>query len=124
MATESISKQITRDSSTRDTREGNASLRGTIVKLLTPLASLKLTVALLSLSLLLVLFGTLAQDRMGVWRVVGQYFHSWFVLVPLQIFLPTAWFPERQNVTGGFWRSEEHTSELQSHLNLVCRLLL
>src|SRR5260370_20135009 len=22
------------------------------------------------------------------------------------------------------WRSEEHTSELQSHLNLVCRLLL
>src|SRR5260370_23908711 len=23
-----------------------------------------------------------------------------------------------------YWRSEEHTSELQSHLNLVCRLLL
>src|SRR5260370_28539944 len=27
-------------------------------------------------------------------------------------------------VTGGGCRSEEHTSELQSHLNLVCRLLL
>src|SRR5260370_8890301 len=25
---------------------------------------------------------------------------------------------------GWSWRSEEHTSELQSHLNLVCRLLL
>src|SRR5260370_14694806 len=25
---------------------------------------------------------------------------------------------------GKNWRSEEHTSELQSHLNLVCRLLL
>src|SRR5260370_15421734 len=25
---------------------------------------------------------------------------------------------------GGVHRSEEHTSELQSHLNLVCRLLL
>src|SRR5260370_19202999 len=25
---------------------------------------------------------------------------------------------------GGSFRSEEHTSELQSHLNLVCRLLL
>src|SRR5260370_41710216 len=25
---------------------------------------------------------------------------------------------------GAHWRSEEHTSELQSHLNLVCRLLL
>src|SRR4029434_2493593 len=27
-------------------------------------------------------------------------------------------------VCGGVCRSEEHTSELQSHLNLVCRLLL
>src|SRR5579864_9847380 len=25
---------------------------------------------------------------------------------------------------GKQWRSEEHTSELQSHVNLVCRLLL
>src|SRR5260370_9974236 len=28
------------------------------------------------------------------------------------------------STTGERWRSEEHTSELQSHLNLVCRLLL
>src|SRR5207237_2590827 len=27
-------------------------------------------------------------------------------------------------VSGAFRRSEEHTSELQSHLNIVCRLLL
>src|SRR5260370_30837432 len=35
--------------------------------------------------------------------------------------------PFRGNVEGGkpaLGRSEEHTSELQSHLNLVCRLLL
>src|SRR5260370_29690143 len=31
----------------------------------------------------------------------------------------------RSNVIGALsFRSEEHTSELQSHLNLVCRLLL
>src|SRR5690606_40065557 len=32
----------------------------------------------------------------------------------------------RQETTGGIleWRSEEHTSELQSRENLVCRLLL
>src|SRR5260370_23695395 len=31
----------------------------------------------------------------------------------------------RKGLEGGFQgRSEEHTSELQSHLNLVCRLLL
>src|SRR5260370_681921 len=32
--------------------------------------------------------------------------------------LGRGWLPHR------YWRSEEHTSELQSHLNLVCRLLL
>src|SRR5260370_24409596 len=33
------------------------------------------------------------------------------------------WSPPRAAVRP-WWRSEEHTSELQSHLNLVCRLLL
>src|SRR5260370_24006112 len=45
---------------------------------------------------------------------------------------PTTWANTAIVVTydenGGRWdhvsRSEEHTSELQSHLNLVCRLLL
>src|SRR5260370_29358175 len=32
--------------------------------------------------------------------------------------------PFMESLTRGFIRSEEHTSELQSHLNLVCRLLL
>src|ERR1039457_7585724 len=33
--------------------------------------------------------------------------------------------PETAILAGGcFWRSEEHTSELQSPCNLVCRLLL
>src|SRR5260370_26666698 len=30
----------------------------------------------------------------------------------------------RENFSANLARSEEHTSELQSHLNLVCRLLL
>src|SRR5260370_30031394 len=41
------------------------------------------------------------------------------------------WFGPRAGVRAGashevaeYTRSEEHTSELQSHLNLVCRLLL
>src|SRR5260221_2839312 len=29
-----------------------------------------------------------------------------------------------RSVRGWIWRSEEHTSELQSHSDLVCRLLL
>src|SRR5260370_17340505 len=38
------------------------------------------------------------------------------------------WMPPRMSappfLSGIHMRSEEHTSELQSHLNLVCRLLL
>src|SRR5260370_11214143 len=33
-------------------------------------------------------------------------------------------FPAETGLAGSADRSEEHTSELQSHLNLVCRLLL
>src|SRR5260370_29283002 len=42
--------------------------------------------------------------------------------------LPSIDFEDTNQVVGAFQfvlsRSEEHTSELQSHLNLVCRLLL
>src|SRR5206468_12812946 len=34
------------------------------------------------------------------------------------------YFPGRRSTPCGFWRSEEHTSELQSRSDLVCRLLL
>src|SRR5467141_4937879 len=44
------------------------------------------------------------------------------------LFRSSAWFPWRAALARPpRWsaaRSEEHTSELQSHLNLVCRLLL
>src|SRR2546430_10100876 len=38
---------------------------------------------------------------------------------------PAVWStPATTPSTGTWWRSEEHTSELQSQSNLVCRLLL
>src|SRR6267142_5329009 len=36
----------------------------------------------------------------------------------------SCWSGSRPRRTGATARSEEHTSELQSHVNLVCRLLL
>src|SRR5260370_24735996 len=41
-----------------------------------------------------------------------------------QITTPSAGTYVRKGGGGDLVRSEEHTSELQSHLNLVCRLLL
>ncbi len=53
---------------------------------LQPLASLRLTVVLLGMSIFLVFVGTLAQIDGGIWTIVSQYFRSWFVLVPLKLF--------------------------------------
>ncbi len=54
------------------------------VLVLEVLASLRVTVVLFALSLLLVFFGTLAQIDAGIWTVVSKYFRSFFVWVPLQ----------------------------------------
>ncbi len=52
------------------------------------LASLRLTVILMALSMVLILAGTLAQVNEGVWSVVHTYFRSLAVWIPLQIFVP------------------------------------
>lgn len=58
-------------------------------KVIKPLASLRLTVWLFALSILLVFFGTLAQVDAGIWTVVNHYFRSWgLIWVPFQIFVP------------------------------------
>src|SRR5260370_32337324 len=46
-------------------------------------------------------YTTLFRSRVPTWLVLYWWVPAWLT-----------------------WRSEEHTSELQSHLNLVCRLLL
>ena len=58
------------------------------------MASLKLTVALLGMSVFLVLAGTLAQTEKDIWPVVGQYFRCWWAQVDFSIFFPKAWFPK------------------------------
>jgi ABC-type transport system involved in cytochrome c biogenesis permease subunit len=57
-------------------------------KLLSPLASLKLTVVLIVLAMLLIYAGTWAQVDHGIWHVQKKYFHSFFTWVSLQTLLP------------------------------------
>jgi cytochrome c-type biogenesis protein CcsB len=66
-------------------------------RILTPFASLKLTVVLLALSMLLVYAGTWAQIDQGIKDVEDHYFHSLFAWVNFKIFFPREW-----NVYGGF----------------------
>ena len=51
-------------------------------------ASLRLTVTLLALWGVLIFLGTLAQTERGIWDVVGLYFRSMTVFVPLDVFRP------------------------------------
>lgn len=73
---------------------------------LRPIASLRLTVVLLSLSLGLVFFGTLAQIDNGIHNVVPKYFHWYIVWVPFQLFVEFGqkflWIPKTWSVPGAF----------------------
>src|SRR5690349_12208415 len=64
-----------------------------VERLMRPLASLKLTVSLLVLAVILVLAGTLAQVDKDIWQVVDEYFRCWCAWIDLQIFFPPAFFP-------------------------------
>ena len=56
-----------------------------VAAVLKVLASLRITVVLLVLGILLVFFGTLAQIDEGIWTVMRKYFRSWYVMVPVQL---------------------------------------
>lgn len=59
-----------------------------VKKLLEPVASLRLTVALLAMGMFLVFAGTLAQVDQGIWTVTREYFRGFAVWIELQMFVP------------------------------------
>ena len=54
------------------------SFKELLIKICNSIASLRLTVFLLGLSLVLVFVGTLAQTEMGIWDVVDHFFRCFF----------------------------------------------
>jgi ABC-type transport system involved in cytochrome c biogenesis permease subunit len=70
-------------------------------ELLKALGSLKITVSLFTLGILIVLIGTLAQDEETLVQVKRQYFNSWIAWVPVDVFFPqTLW--EHSPIPGKF----------------------
>lgn len=65
--------------------QGGPALLG--YKVLTVVASLRLTVVLFALSLLLIFFGTLAQMDQGIFTVLHDYFRTGLAWVPFQLFV-------------------------------------
>ncbi len=79
----------------------------TIKLVLTPIASLRLTVLLFVLSIILVFCGTLAQVEEGIWTVVGKYFRTFsYVQIPFRIFyyIPgfKSFMPQPSEIQGSF----------------------
>lgn len=65
------------------------------------LASLKFTVVLFALAILLILFGTLAQTESDIYVVLKEHFHPWLTWFPARILMPESFFPNRPDVE---WR--------------------
>lgn len=70
------------------------------------LASLRVTVVLFILSILLVFYGTLAQIDSGIWTVMRDYFRSFYVFIPFQLTVEFGkvffWLPRDLQVPGSF----------------------
>lgn len=93
------------------------------------MVSLRLTVTLFALSVLLVFFGTLAQKESGIWYVVRDYFWSWVVWVPnhlisefLKIF-GLGLISENARWEGSFPLPGGKTLGILLFVNLVCGFL-
>lgn len=59
---------------------------------LSPLASLKLTVALFAAAIFIILAGTLVQVEKDIWQVIEEYFRTWVAWIEFQIFLPPSFW--------------------------------
>src|SRR5215216_255218 len=88
---------------------GHSSISATtfnVTRVLSVLASLRLTVVLFAASLFLIFVGTLAQKDHDVWEVVNNlYFSRWFALVEFRVFERLAQIFSKKiewNFTGGF----------------------
>ena len=79
--------------------------RSPLLRVLDALASLRLTVVLFALAIMLIFAGTLAQVNKDIWEVMGLYFRAWVAWIPLQVFFPASFFPSKamQAVPGGFY---------------------
>ena len=90
-----------------ESRSHVSAVRFTLSRVFAVLASLRLTVVLFTLSILLIFLGTLAQKDQDVWRVVNDtYFRVWFARVDFQVFerLAQMFFKSVEwNLTGGFY---------------------
>ena len=70
--------------------------------LLRAMGSLKITVTMFGLGILLLLLGTLAQDQQNLAEVKRLYFNAWLAVIPLDVLFPITIFPHSTPYPGVF----------------------
>lgn len=70
--------------------------------ILKALGSLKITVVMFALGILVILFGTLAQDEIDLAGVKREFFNCWVAYIPLDILFPITLFPHNEPYFGGW----------------------
>lgn len=81
-----------------------------------PLASLRLTVILLTLSVFVVFVATLEQTESDIWTVKNRHYSNLMLAVPIQTFLPPDWFPQ--------WQSVPYSIVIPSGLTMLIALII
>src|SRR5262249_5411377 len=78
-----------------------------VKKVLSPLASLRLTVVRLALGILLIFFGTLALMDEGLYSALHNYFRCYIAWIPLQLFVRFGHIflniDQKVSIGGGFY---------------------
>lgn len=104
MATDALARRHKAADTRSGDRAKSRSAGEVALRLLMPLTSLRLTVALFAISIFLIFAGTLAQVDKDIWEVVNQYFRTFFAWIDFQVFFPPAFFAGGPpTVPGGFW---------------------
>src|SRR5437588_11793498 len=84
---ERTSVNVTAKLSSRAAKQVRSQPDSVPLRCLKLLASLRITVVLMALSILLVFFGTLAQVDQGIGAVLHQYFRTGLAMIPWQVFV-------------------------------------
>ena len=120
MATDSISP-----SRNRAADQGESLTATDIVQaILAPLSSLRLTVVLLGLSVLVTFLITLQQSSRDMWEIKNEHFSSVMVEVPFQSIVVQRWFPDADPVPGSFVIPSGYTLIVLLLMNLISAHML
>jgi len=120
MATNALPKTKT----ARRRKSKTLTMTDRVQAVLTPLASLRLTVVLLAVSVFAIFIITLQQATHDMWEIKSQHYSSLLVTVPFQEVIVERWFPAAPPVPGAFVMPSGLTLIVLMLMNLTAAHLL